>query len=192
MTTLQKLVADIAADIDREEAAIKMHNIVARALARFEGKPLTKRITTYVLEQLPKGAFVNYDGGCVKIWGVPASEGYEQRSTHYLPPAHACLSLGGDQFNRVKAFHENSDACNGEAAIRRNAERVQLMKDPDHLTVLAKAIDAHNLAFRHVYALTDDGIIGHPAHYSARRLLEGTEDHKRAEDEAREARRNKR
>lgn len=185
MTTLQKLVDQIAIDMARDEAAIKMHNVIARALARFEGKSLTKRLTAYIREQLPKDASITFDGDCIRVWNVPDFEDYAQRSTHYLPSV-------GYPYERLEAFHRNSDACNGEAAIRRNFERTELMKDPNHLSVLSMAIDQHNEAFRRVAALIDHGILGHPVNYASRRLLEGTEEHKRAEDEAREARRNKR
>lgn len=191
MTTLEKLIAGILADRDRERAQINIHNIIARALARFEGKPLTKRIVNYVREQLPKDASVVFDGSCIRVWNVPVFEDYEQRTAHYLPPEHACQSLGGSSLNRVRAFHESSDVCNGEAADRRNADRDDLLESGTVIS-LARMIDKHNECYQAIQSLTKPESFGHQAQYIALRMLEGTEYHKRAMDEAREALRNKR
>jgi hypothetical protein len=193
MTTLEKLTTAIIADRDREAAQIAMHNVIARALARFEDKPLTKRIERYIREILGyPAAVVSFDGDSIRIWNTPAFPSYADRATHYLPHPEVCRRVSGNADLRVKSFNENSDCCNGEAASRRNADRASLLADPHHLQVLAKAIDQHNTAFWNVSALTDSGIIGAPANYIARRMLEGTREYNEAQDAAREALRNKR
>jgi hypothetical protein len=187
MTTLQKLINGICADIDREAATVRIHNAIQLALQRFKGKRVNKRLEGYILENLGCSCTVvqtEYIAGMtyLRVWGIGPFTAYGNCSRHFLGYAEdmACYD---------PAVFAERDASNGEAAIRRNDERQALLADPDHLRVLAKAIDKHNEAFRHVQALTDHGIIGHQAHYHALRMLEGTEYHKRAEDEAREARR---
>lgn len=182
MTTLQKLVEQITDDFDREYRAVLSHGALYRALQRFEGKTITKRLPAYYMATVPfKVERVAFDF----IAGLHHFDVYlpsGERIRHFIGYARdwACCD---------SSTLAERDGCNGKAAIRRNDERQALLADPDHLRVLAKAIDKHNEAFRHVQALTDHGIIGHQAHYHALRMLEGTEYHKRAEDEAREARR---
>jgi hypothetical protein len=182
MTTLQKLIDEIVADYDREFRAAQSHAALYRALQRFEGKTINKRLLKYYEEQAPfrvKRVDFEFIAGLHYLDVFPL-EG--ERIRHFIGYAQDWACCDPSEF-------AERDASNGEAAIRRNDERQALLADPNHLRVLAKAIDQHNAAYRHVEALTDHGIIGHQAHYIAARMLEGTEYHKRAEDEAREARR---
>lgn len=185
MTTLQKLVEQITAELDFEHRAVQSHNALYRALQRFTGKTINKRLLGYYKEVAPfevKDVSFDFIAGLHHLVVVTARG---ERFRHFIGYARdwSCCD---------PATLAERDAPYGEAAIRRNAERTQLLADPRHLRALAKAIDKHNEAFRHVEALTDHGILGHQASYIAARMLEGTECHKRAEQEAREALRNKR
>lgn len=185
MTTLQKLIEQITAELDFEHRAIQSHSALYRALGRFTGKTINKRLLGYYKEVAPfevKSVNFEFIAGLHYFVVVDA---LGNRFRHFIGYARdwSCCD---------PSTLAERDACYGEAAIRRNNDRYALLADPHHLRVLAKAIDQHNAAFRHVAALTDNGIIGHQAQYIALRMLEGTEYHKRAEDEAREALRNKR
>lgn len=180
MTTLQKLIDQITAELDFEHRAIQSHNALYRALQRFTGKTINKRLLGYYKEIAPfevKSVYFDFIAGLHHLVVVDA---LGNRFRHFIGYAR-------DWSECDPSTLAERDVCNGEAAIRRNNDRCDLLKDPHHLRVLAKAIDQHNAAYRHVQALTDHGIIGHQASSIASRMLEGTEDHKRAEQEARRA-----
>ena len=183
MTTYQKLINQITEDFDREYRAVQSHGALYRALQRFEGKILGKRLIAAYKEVAPfrveRVAF-EFTAG-LHYLDVFLSSG--ERIRHFIGYARdwACCD---------PSTLAERDGCNGEAAIRRNDERQQLLNNLNYLRVLAKAIDQHNVAFRHVEALTDHGMPGREARYIAARMLEGTEDFRRAQDEARAARRN--
>lgn len=176
MTTLQKLIEKITAELDFEHRAIQSHSALYRALGRFTGKTINKRLLTYYKEVAPfevKSVDFEFIAGLHHLVVVDA---FGNRFRHFIGYARdwACCD---------PSTLAERDGCYGEAAIRRNNERYALLRDPDHLRVLAKAIDQHNAAFRHVAALTDSGIIGNQARYIAARMLEGTEDWIRAKRE---------
>lgn len=187
MTTLEKLVAGILADRGRETFAIGIHNAIARALLRFDGKKVNKRLEGYVLDELASlgGTTIQteYTVGqtYLRVWGIGPFNAYNNCSRHFLGYAADMACYNQTMFARY-------DASNGEAAIRRNADRSALLESGT-LIALAKAIDKHNETYKVIMSLTESGSFGHQAHYIARRMLEGTEDYKRAEQEAREARR---
>jgi hypothetical protein len=183
MTTYQKLVEQITAELDFEHRAIQSHSALYRALQRFTGKTINKRLLGYYKEVAPfevKSVDFDFIAGLHYFVVVDA---LGNRFRHFIGYAR-------DWSECDPGTLALRDSCYGEAEIRRNNERYELLKDPHHLRVLAKAIDQHNAAFRHVAALTDHGIIGAPARYIAARMLEGTEDFRRDQDEARAARRN--
>ena len=187
MKTLELIVAGILADRDREAVAIRIHNAISAVLRnRFQGKKVNKRVEGYVVDELmARGVTVEteYIAGMtyLRVWGIGPFTGYSDCSRHFLGYAQDIACYDSARFAEL-------DACNGEAAIRRNADRNSLLESGTVIS-LAKMIDKHNECYKAIKSLTENGSFGYQAHYIALRLLEGTEYKKRAEAEAREARR---
>lgn len=172
MTTLQKLVDQITAEMDFEHRAIQSHNTLYRALQRFTGRTINKRLLGYYKEVAPfevKSVDFDFIAGLHHLVVVDT---LGNRFRHFIGYAR-------DWSYCDPSTLAERDACYGEAAIRRNEERSALLGSGT-LKALAKAIDKHNECFQVIESLTGSPIsLGHQARYIAARMLEGTEDYKR-------------
>lgn len=173
MTTLQILRAKIEAELDHEKATIGLFVEIRKTLERFEGLRNTRRLVTALRSRFPQATVCEGNHFSISIYGGDVSEAfpdYPSRFTFYMP-RESVFTL---------ASFDATNTCYGEAAIQRCADRVALL-DGDHtLALLATHIDTHNHAYKVVNELTQPGRIGHQAYYIAARMLEGTEEYKRA------------
>lgn len=155
MTTLEVIKQTLQVDYDQEEEAISLYDEIARILAPFEGKPLTKRLGTAVAKVLePKGYKVSwspeYGMYYIKVWKTWDDRfnflvGYESTEAYHLGEPH--IQHSGF------AYWSN---CYGHAAKLRNEKRLATLRDPARLKELAKRIDNYRIAAQSLTAMLDD------------------------------------
>lgn len=185
METIETLVGEIERAHDEEAAGLQSHNACYRALSRMAGKPIIGKRAKDKLVAFYRGEMMTSDVLRVSVetpMGVGVFAQYYLDVTNETKGHHFRHFLGYAE--DVNAYNPEvfakRDACHGEAASRRNADRASLLSSPQ-LDALSRAIDAHNEAYRVIQSLTEHGSIGAQARSIVERMLEGTEAHRKAD-----------
>lgn len=148
----------VEVDSAREREAVKRHNAISEALAKYEGKRITKHFNK------PLGAIgMQLSDRYGTLYAVPASQ------TMWKAEFSHQLAYGSDPVFQAEKF-EQLDTCQGRAATSRVLEREEWLKS-DAPEKLAAALSAMLSAIE-AYSQAPFGPAAHPVHAVVKKALE--------------------
>jgi hypothetical protein len=158
MSTTRKIIKDsIREEMQKEKVCHHIHKILVSTFKKFEGKKITKRMVTALLEVLPGWhVTISYQYGQINL--TVYQYHYNDRETYFLgycDGEHGGLYREGKAEENHSGFEYYSNRT-GEACLVRIKRAEQMLADPATITAIARKVDRFKKAKDELSKITFD------------------------------------